>query len=70
MNADGSNQKNLSKSPESTEGLADWAPDGRRLVLYSDRSGNKEVYVMDLASGKWTNLTNHPASDEFATWSR
>jgi len=66
---DGSNQRNVTHSP-STEGLADWSPDGRRLVLYSDRSGNKDIYIVDLTTGKWTNITNDPASDEFCTWSR
>jgi Tol biopolymer transport system component len=69
MNANGSNPRNISQSPKSTEGLADWSPDDRRLVMYSDRSGNKEVYIIDLASGQWTNITNNPASDEFCTWS-
>ena len=69
MGADGSNQRNVSNSPDSTEGLADWSPDGKALVLYSDRPGNKDVFVVDLATGSWTNVTNHPASDEFCTWS-
>jgi TolB protein len=68
MNADGSNQRNVTRSPH-TEGLADWSPDGKRLVLYSDRPGNKDIFVLDLASGEWTNITRHPASDEFCTWS-
>ncbi len=69
MNADGSNPRNVSRAPDSTEGLADWSPNGKNLVLYSDRPGNKDVFVVELASGKWTNLTRHPASDEFCTWS-
>lgn len=70
MNADGSQPRNVSRSPKSTEGLADWSPDGRRLVLYSDREDNKEIFILDLASGNWTNVSNDPASDEFCTWSR
>jgi Tol biopolymer transport system component len=69
MNADGSQPRNLSRSPESTEGLADWSPDARRLVFYSDRGGNKEVYILDLATLSWTNISNHEASDEFCAWS-
>ena len=68
MNADGSEQTNVTRAPDSTEGLADWSPDGKRLVLYSDRPGNKDVFVLDLASSGWTNITKHPASDEFCTW--
>lgn len=69
MNRDGSAPRNVSKSPRSSEGLADWSPDGRQLVFYSDRSGNKEIYILDLASRTWTNISNHPAHDEFCTWS-
>jgi Tol biopolymer transport system component len=69
MNADGSEPRNLSRSPDSTEGLADWSPDARRLVFYSDRGGNKNVYILDLASLAWTNISNHPASDEYCAWS-
>jgi len=69
MNADGSGQQNISRSPHSTEGLADWSPDGRLLVLYSDRPGNKDIFVVDLKTDKWVNVTRDPAGDEFCTWS-
>ena len=29
----------------------------------------KDIYVVDLTTGSWTNITNHPANDEFCTWS-
>jgi TolB protein len=69
MNADGSNPRNVSQSGNSREGLADWSPNGKRLVFYSDRPGNKDVFILDLASGQWTNITNHAANDEFCSWS-
>jgi TolB protein len=69
MNADGSQPTNVTQTPDAEEGLADWSPDGKRLVLYHNGSGNKDVYVVDLTTGNWTNITNHPASDEFSTWS-
>jgi Tol biopolymer transport system component len=69
MNADGSEQQNVSRSPDTTEGLADWSPDSRSIVLYSDRPGNKDVFVLNLATGQWFNVTRNPASDEFCTWS-
>jgi Tol biopolymer transport system component len=49
--------------------LADWSPDGKRLVLYSDRTGDKELFVLTLATGQWVNVSNNPGSDEFCTWS-
>ena len=51
MGANGVDQTNLTRAPDSTEGLADWSPDGQRLVLYSDRPGNKDVFILDLANG-------------------
>ena len=56
MNADGSGQRNLTRSvtrPFSTEGRAAWSPDGRRILFVSDRGGNSEIYVMNAdGSGK------------------
>jgi Tol biopolymer transport system component len=70
MNADGSNQRNVSNAPDSTEGLADWSPDGKRLVLYSNRPGHKDIFIVDLRTGQWTNVSRSPDSDdEFCTWS-
>ncbi len=50
------------------EGLASWSPDGTRLVLYSEQKKDKDVYILDLATGQWTNITNSPYSDEYCTW--
>jgi len=41
MNADGSQPRNVSNSPKSAKGLADWSPNGKRLGFYSERGGNK-----------------------------
>src|SRR5262249_43187647 len=35
--------------------------DGKKLVFLSDRSGNNDVWIKDLATGKETNLTATPA---------
>jgi Tol biopolymer transport system component len=37
--------------------------DDRRLFFTSDRAGNRDIWVKDLASGKETNLTNTPVSE-------
>jgi len=74
MNADGSDPVNVTHTPY-IEGLADWSPappeggtGGTRLVLYSERKKDKDVYVLDLATGQWTDLTNSPYSDEYCAW--
>ena len=50
MNADGSGQRNLTRSrthPLSTERAATWSPDGRKILFVSNRGGNGEIYAMN-----------------------
>lgn len=69
MKADGSGAYNVSQSSGSTGGLGDWSPNGRKLIFYSNRSGNRDVYTLDLTTSTWSNISSHPASDEFCVWS-
>ncbi|MDQ3511429.1 MAG: Tol-Pal system protein TolB, partial [Pseudomonadota bacterium] len=46
-----------------------FSPDGRKLALTLSRSGNPEVYVMDLGSRSLTQITNHFGIDTEPTWS-
>lgn len=65
MNADGTRQQNLTQHPMLDGGGA-WSPDGRRLAFLSDRSGNFEIHVMDIATGAVKQLTNSIAVDGYA----
>jgi TolB protein len=65
MNADGSNDRNLTKSMPSTE---EWKPDAidnDRIVLTSRRSGSStdELYMLRLSTGVFTRLTNNHVPD-------
>ena len=47
------------------------SPDGTR-VLFSrpdTRTGNRDIWMIDIAGGATTRLTNNPANDWFPTWS-
>jgi tetratricopeptide (TPR) repeat protein len=46
-----------------------WSPDGKQIVFTSTRAGNWELYLVDVASGKVTRLTDHAAADVAPTWS-
>ena len=46
-----------------------WSADGSRLAFWSDRDGNREIYVMGADGSGQTNLTDHPALDDEPAWS-
>lgn len=50
-------------------GDATLSPDGQRFLLSSKRSGNWEVWMYDLPTAQWTQLTHDPADDFEAKWS-
>lgn len=50
-------------------GDATISPDGRQFVTSSRRSGNWELWLYDLVTRHWTQLTNDPADDFEARWS-
>ena len=58
MNADGTNQQQLTHSDEGKKnGAPAWSPDGRHLAFKSNRSGRLEIHVMDLQTLQVTQLT-------------
>ena len=56
MNADGTNQQRLTHVGE-RNGNPTWSPDSRHLAFTSDRSGDTEIYVMDLKNRTIKQLT-------------
>jgi len=69
MNADGSNQVNLTDTPQIDEGFPAWSPDGRRLAYTTRSDGNNEIYVMNADGSHPVRLTDNPADDFAPTWS-
>ncbi len=67
MNADGSNQVNLTNSPADDRWPA-WSPDGQQIAFTSTRDGNEEIYKMNADGTGQTRLTVDPASDRLPTW--
>ncbi len=50
-------------------GGVDISPDGRRLLVGSDRSGNRDIWVLPAEGGDMTQLTTNPTGDGGARWS-
>ncbi len=60
---------NLTRS-EYQDGYPSFSPDGTRLAFSSVRNGNRDLYMMTLATGAIERLTEHPADDGGpAAWS-
>src|SRR4051794_10839939 len=47
-------------------GYPHWSPDGKWIVFHSD----KDIYLVPSTGGIARNLTNHPALDDFPSFSR
>ena len=61
MNADGSNQTNLTNNAADDRHQS-FSPDGT-IAFVSDRDGNNEIYVMNADGSNQTRLTNNAADD-------
>jgi TolB protein len=63
MNADGSDQTNLTNNPADLDGWPKWSANGARIVFasYRDDRPNTEVYVMNADGSGVTQLTDTPS---------
>jgi TolB protein len=68
MNADGSDIVPLT-SGAGNDLWPDLSPNGRLLAFASNRTGNNEIYVLDLKTGALTNVSNSSADDSWPRWS-
>lgn len=69
MNADGSNPKPLDPADQTVGWAPDWSPTRDEIVFVSDRSGNSELYLLQLDSGTVTQLTSGEFPAERPSWS-
>jgi hypothetical protein len=67
MNADGSQQINLSQSQD-TDNHPSWSPDGAKIVFETYRDGNYELYTMNPDGTLQTRVTMCTYYDEAPDW--
>ena len=46
-----------------------WSADGSQIAFQSNRSGNNDVYILNVATGSVTQVTTSPAADLQPAWS-
>ncbi len=70
MNADGSDQHNLTQRANANDYRPVSSPDGRQIAFDSwDDTGNRDIYLMDADGSHLYNLTQDPGEDLGPSWS-
>jgi Tol biopolymer transport system component len=67
--ADGKELKRLTTTDSTLEALPDFSPDGKKLAYHAFEHGKAAIVVMDLATGKATNLTKDDRDSRWPRWS-
>jgi Tol biopolymer transport system component len=68
MRADGSGVTNLTNNPATDESPA-WSPDGKQIAFISDRSGGRDIYIMNADGSDVRKLTDSPTFNDHFSWS-
>lgn len=66
MQPGGFNPARLTTDPSDTAPA--WSPDGTQVAFVSARAGNWELYLIDIATGQQTRLTDNDAVDIAPVW--
>jgi TolB protein len=72
MESDGANVQRLTDGGYATS--PSWSPNGQFLVFAWDRKygpgapGSQDIYVMDIASKRWVQLTHDAGRNDFPSW--
>ena len=73
MDSDGANVQRMTDGGYATS--PSWSPNGQFLAFAWDRKygpgapGGQDIYIMDIASKRWTQLTHDSGHNDFPSWS-
>ena len=72
MKADGSGKRRLTERDETYDYFPSWSPDGRFVVFNSstqhDHSGDWQLWIVEVATGRAELLLDTPGNDVFPDW--
>ena len=68
MTSAGANVTRLPNNP-AHEGFPDWSPDGTKIAVDSDRTGNTDIWAMNTDGSGQVDLTNAASEDGLPNWS-
>ncbi|MCO6509899.1 MAG: PD40 domain-containing protein [Aridibacter famidurans] len=57
-------------SHPATEGRPAYSPDGKKLAFYSERTGDGDIYILDLATNRLDRVTFNDTGDFLDGWSK
>jgi Tol biopolymer transport system component len=69
MDADGSNQYQLTSNDDFQDIAPDWSPDGERIIFVSNRFGDYEIFVMNTDGSNLSQLTSNVEVSFNPAWS-
>jgi TolB protein len=73
MDSDGANVQRMTDGGYATS--PSWSPNGQFLAFAWDRKygpgapGGQDIYIMDIASKRWIQLTHEAGANDFPSWS-
>jgi Tol biopolymer transport system component len=68
MNADGSDQRNLTHNP-ADDSHPVWSPDGKKIAFLSDRDGDWAIWVMNADGANLAKITDADSQSTRISWS-
>jgi TolB protein len=58
MNTNGKNHLQISQGLKGIGGSIDWSPDGNNLLVYAGPYGDKDIFSIEVSTGKNTQITH------------
>jgi Tol biopolymer transport system component len=59
----------LTNTPTANEDWSRFSPNGQQVAFHSDRTGNYEIFVLDLRTDVLTQATSYAGLDHWPAWS-